>query len=106
MNLNDILILCKAGFTAEQIGKMSAAQPETPPVQPTPDVTPAEPVKQEKEMVNAPTDPVPGVNEELLSAIRDLKQTMIAGNITNSNQSAPQVDTVESIINTMIGGNN
>lgn len=105
MNLNDILSLCKAGFTAEQIGKMSAAaQAELPTVQPAPEVATPEPVKQEKEVVNVPAEPVTDVNEELLSAIRDLKQTMVAGNITNSNQPAPQVDTVDSIISQIIGG--
>ena len=103
MNINDILILCKAGFTAEQIGKMSAVQPETPPVQPAPEVTPAEPAKQEKEVINVPAPA--SVNADIVSAIADLKQTIVNSNITNSNQPAPKVDTVESIINTMIGGN-
>lgn len=110
MNINDILILCKAGFTAEQIGKMSAVQPETtpvqpetPPVQPAPEVTPAEPVTQEKEVTTVPAPA--SVNAELVSAIADLKQTIVNSNIINSNQPAPKVDTVESIINTMIGGN-
>lgn len=103
MNINDILILCKAGFTAEQIGKMSAVQPETPPVQPAPEVTPAEPVPQEKEVISVPAPA--SVNADLAAAIADLKQTIVNSNITNSNQPAPKVDTVESIINNMIGGN-
>lgn len=104
MNLNDILILCKAGFTAEQIGKMSAVQQENPPVQSAPEVATPEPAKQEKEVVNPPAPA--SDNADLAAAIADLKQTIVNSNITNSNQPAPQVDTVESIINTMIGGNN
>ena len=100
MNINDILVLCKAGFTAEQIGKMSAAQPEA---QPAPEVATSEPVKQEKEVVNVPAPA--SVNADLLAAIADLKQSIVSSNINNSNQPAPAVDTVESIINSMVGGN-
>ena len=94
MNINDILILCNAGFTAEQIGKMIAVQPED---------TPAEPDKNGKDEI---TDPAPASDiADLAAAIADLKQTIVNSNITNSNQPAPKVDTVESIINNMIGGN-
>lgn len=110
MNINDILTLCKAGFTAEQIGKMSAV--DKPPVQPAPDVAtpePApdvatpEPVPQEKEVTKVPAPA--SVNADIVKAIADLKDTIVNSNITNSNQPAPRVDTVESIINSMIGGN-
>ena len=101
MDINDILVLCRAGFTAEQIGKMSAVT-ETPPVQPAPEVTPAEPVPQEKEVTTVPAPA--SVNADLAAAIADLKQTIVNSNITNSNQPAPEVDTVDSIINSMIGG--
>lgn len=101
MDINDILVLCKAGFTAEQIGKMSAV--DKPPVQPAPDVVTHEPVPQEKEVTNVPAPA--SVNADLAAAIADLKQTIVSSNITNSNQPAPRVDTVESIINSMIGGN-
>lgn len=104
MNINDILILCKAGFTAEQIGRMSAAQPETPPVQTAPEVETPESATQEKEVVNVPAPA--SVNADLAAAIADLKQTIVSSNIVNSDQPAPKVDTVESIINSMIGGNN
>lgn len=103
MDINDILILCKSGFTAEQIGKMIAVQPETPPVQPAPEVVTPEPVNQEKEVVSVPAPA--SVNADIVNAIADLKQTIVNSNITNSNQPAPKVDTVESIINNMIGGN-
>lgn len=102
MNINDILILCKAGFTAEQIGKMSAAT-DTPPTQPAPEVATPEPVPQEKEVTNVPAPA--SVNADIVKAIADLKDTIVNSNITNSNQPAPQVDSVESIINSMIGGN-
>lgn len=102
MNINDILVLCRAGFTAEQIGKMSAVT-ETPPVQPAPEVVTPEPVNQEKEVVSVPAPA--SVNADIVNAIADLKQTIVNSNITNSNQPAPKVDTVESIINNMIGGN-
>lgn len=112
MNINDILVLCKAGFTAEQIGRMSATKSETPPVQPAPEEeTPEpttqekeEPTTQEKEEVNVPAPA--SVNADLAAAIADLKKTIVSSNIVNSDQPAPKVDTVESIINSMIGGNN
>lgn len=102
MNINDILILCKAGFTAEQIGKMSVTAQTNPPVQPAPEVLTPEPEKQENEVVNVPAPAL--TNADVMKAIADLKQSMIANNITSSNQPAPPVDTVDSIINQMIGG--
>lgn len=41
MKIEEIVALAKAGFTAEQIGTMAAAQSQPPAAQPTPDPAPA-----------------------------------------------------------------
>lgn len=56
MTQNDILILAKAGFTAQQIAALSATAPAAPaaPAAPTAPVTPTAPAAQA-----APTAPAP-----------------------------------------------
>ena len=108
MDINDILVLCRAGFTSEQIGKMSAA-PKTPPVKPTPKADTPEPDDKEKDTddkeKDTGDDPAPASdNADIIKAIADLKNAIVNSNINNSDQPAPKVDTVDSIINSMIGG--
>lgn len=103
MNINDILVLCRAGFTAEQIGKMSTVT-ETPPAPGA--STPTAPGASTPPAPGASTTTPANVNADIVNAIADLKQAIVNSNITNSNQPAPRVDTVDSIINSMIGGNN
>ena len=103
MDINDILTLCRAGFTAEQIGKMcGSAQAAPAPTEPTaPEPTPA----PQGDPNPAPAAPAPdGFADKILAAISGLKETIVASNIAASNQEAPKADTTESIFSALIGG--
>ena len=105
MDINDILTLCRAGFTAEQIGKMCSPEPAAPaPTAPAaPEPTPAPLPKSDPEP--APAVPAPdNFADKILSAISGLKETIVASNIAASNQAAPKADTTESIFSALIGG--
>ena len=104
MDINDILTLCRAGFPAEQSGKMCGPEPAAPAPtapaapEPTPQGNP-EPAK------TAPAAPAPdGFADKILAAISGLKETIVASNIAASNQAAPKADTTESIFSALIGG--
>ena len=106
MDINDILTLCRAGFTAEQIGKMcgpaQAAPAPTAPAAPEPAPAPAPQGDPEP----APAAPAPdGFADKILAAISGLKETIVASNIAASNQDPPKADTTESIFSALIGGN-
>lgn len=103
MDINDILTLCRAGFTAEQIGQMcgtaQAAPAPTAPAEPAPAPAP----KGDPEP--APAEPAhDNFADKILAAISGLKETIVASNIAASNQAAPKADTTESIFSAMIGG--
>ena len=103
MDINDILTLCRAGFTAEQIGQMCgpAQADPAPTAQAAPEPAPA--AKSDPE----PTTAVPapdGFADKILAAISGLKETIVASNIAASNQAAPKADTTESIFSALIGG--
>ena len=103
MDINDILTLCRAGFTAEQIGQMCgtahAAPAPTAPAAPEPAPVP------EGDPEPAPASPAPeGFADKILAAISGLKETIVASNIAASNQAAPKADTTESIFSALIGG--
>ena len=104
MDINDILTLCRAGFTAEQIGKMCSPEPAAPAPtapaapEPTPQGSP-EPAK------TAQAEPAhDNIADKILAAISGLKETIVASNIAASNQAAPKEDTTESIFSALIGG--
>lgn len=99
MDINDILTLCRAGFTAEQIGQMCGTAP-TAPTAPEPAPAP----KSDPEPT--PEEPVhDNFADKILAAISGLKETIVASNIAASNQAAPKADTTESIFSALIGGN-
>lgn len=104
MDINDILTLCRAGFTAEQIGKMCGpAQAAPAPTAPTaPEPAPATQGDPEP----APAEPAhDNFADKILAAISGLKETIVASNIAASNQDPPKADTTESIFSALIGGN-
>ena len=103
MDINDILTLCRAGFTAEQIGKMCSPTPAAPaPTSPAaPEPAPAP--KTNPEPIQAAPAP-DGFADKILAAISGLKETIVASNIAASNQAAPKADTTESIFSALIGG--
>ena len=106
MDINDILTLCRAGFTAEQIGQMGgtaqAAPAPTAPAAPEPTQAP----QGDPEPANpAPAEPAhDNFADKILAAISGLKETIVASNIAASNQAAPKADTTESIFSALIGG--
>lgn len=103
MTYEDIVALAKAGFTAEQIGRLSAVQntkqptlPAVPPVQTQPAVPP----------VQTQTPAVPPVQspynspDYILQAINSVNDTMRQMQINMSNQ--PKVETTDDIIASII----
>ena len=103
MDINDILTLCRAGFTAEQIGKMCSPEPAAPA--PTAPAAPEPAPAPKSDLEPAPAVPAPdGFADKILAAISGLKDTIVASNIAASNQAAPKADTTESIFSALIGG--
>ena len=81
MTLNEILELCRAGFTKAEI--MSMTKPAEP--------KPAEPKPAE----------IPGM-EQLTNAVNSLIQTMQASNILNSNNPGAQHESADDILANLI----
>ena len=99
-NAENVLVLAKAGFTAQQIAGLSmlAGQPTQPaqpvqpaqpaqPVQPTQPVQPVQPVQ--------PTQPVQPA-DPVLAELQKLTGLVQCSNIMNVNQ--PKVQTAEEIL--------
>ena len=114
MTYEDIVALAKAGFTAEQIGRLSAVQnttqptpPAVPPVQTqTPPAVP--PVQTQPAVPPVQTQPaVPPMQtpynspDYILQAINSVNDTMRQMQINMSNQPKPETtdDIIASIIN-------
>lgn len=112
MKLEDILILAKAGFTAEQIAALTneaaPAAPEQPaaPAQPAAFAAPAQPAAPAApapapaQELPRPSDPNEGY-KQMMDAISELSSTIKASNIMGSSQPAQQSvdDILASIIN-------
>ena len=116
MTFDDIMALAKAGFTADQIAKLSAVQnttqptapavpPAVPPVQTQPAVPP---VQTQPAVPPVQTQPaVPPVQtpynspDYILQAINSVNDTMRQMQINMSNQPKPETtdDIIASIIN-------
>lgn len=103
MTYEDIVALAKAGFTAEQIGRLSAVQNTT---QPTP---PAVPPVQTPPVQTPPVQTQPAVPpmqtpynspDYILQAINSVNDTMRQMQINMSNQ--PKVETTDDIIASII----
>ena len=98
MTYEDIVTLAKAGFTADQIARLSAVQNTTQPTVPTAPVAqptvPTAPVAQ-------PTVPVPANSPDyILQAINNVNDTMRQMQINMTNQ--PKVETTDDIIASII----
>lgn len=104
MNIDDILTLAKAGYTAEQISTLARGMNPAPakpaesapakPAEPAP-VAPAEPAEP------APVAPVSS-NAELLNAIKGLETTIKGLAVATTSQPAPKSETVDDIIASII----
>lgn len=105
MTYEDIVTLAKAGFTAEQIARLSAVQNTTQPTVPTAPV--AQPTQPAVPTVPA-VPPVQGQNpipanspDYILQAINNVNDTMRQMQINMTNQPKPETtdDIIASIIN-------
>ena len=91
MTTNDILELCRAGFTKAEI--MSMIKPaEQKPVE-------QKPIEQ-KPVEQKPAE-IPGM-EKLTNAVNSLIQTMQASNILNSNNPGAQTESADDILANLI----
>ena len=91
MKTNDILELCRAGFTKTEI--MSMIKPaEQKPVEQKP---------VEKKPVEQKPAEIPGM-EQLTNAVNSLIQTMQASNILNSNNPGAQTESADDILANLI----
>lgn len=88
MTLQEILTLAKAGFTAEQISALSAADQPAPA--PAPDPVPApEPVPEPAPAPDpAPAEPAPDAYQQLLAELGALRQTIQSSNLGRAQQPA------------------
>lgn len=94
INLNDVLTLCKAGFTADQISGLINAEQPAPDPQPTPASDP-QPAPQPA-LVPAPQPaPAPAPQpapanpdpyERIMQELGTLRQAVQAGNINGAQQ--------------------
>lgn len=95
-NAEDILVLSKAGFTAQQIAGLSilANQPAPTPAQPVP--TPAQPVPTPAPAPVPTPAPAPAPVDPVLAELQKLTGLVQGSNIMNANQ--PKVQTPEEIL--------
>ena len=87
MNVSDILTLAKAGFTAEQIGKLMQIGAPAPAPAPAPASAPA----------SAP-DNTQAMFDKVFQQIADLTGIVQRGNIANAHQPGVQPLTAEDVL--------
>ena len=88
MNIEDVLVLARAGYNAEQISTLARGMNPAP-------VAPAEPAPV------APAEPASS-NAELLNAIKGLETTIKGLAVATTSQPAPKSETVDDIIASII----
>ena len=91
MNLNDILELCRAGFTKAEIMSINKPAEQKPTGQKT---------DEQKPTGQKPAE-IPGM-EQLTNAVNSLIQTMQASNILNSNNPGAQHESADDILANLI----
>ena len=96
MNLNDILELCRAGFTKAEIMSINKPAGQKPDEQKPDEQKPAE----QKPVEQKPAE-IPGM-EQLTNAVNSLIQTMQASNILNSNNPGAQHESADDILANLI----
>lgn len=111
MTIEDVLNLSKSGFTADEIKKFMGFNGVTTPTKPN-ETTPAKPnettlIKPNETNPNETNETKPEkVFKDSLSAlskeIADLKKTMQATNILNSNGAPPERESVNDILKSII----
>lgn len=86
MTLADVIALAKAGYTAEQISSLSAAeQPDPKPADPKPDPKPADPKPDPK-----PADNKPEQNGDIIAELRELKTAILNSAMLGTQMPKPQ----------------
>ena len=104
MNIDDVLVLARAGYNAEQISTLARGMNPAPvaPAEPAP-VAPAEPapVAPAEPAPVAPAEPASS-NAELLNAIKGLETTIKGLAVATTSQPAPKSETVDDIIASII----
>ena len=86
MTTQDVLALAKAGYTAEQISALAAAeQPDPKPADPKPAPKPADPKPDPK-----PADPKPEQNGDIIAELRELKTAILNSALLGAQQPAAQ----------------
>ena len=102
MTYEDIVTLAKAGFTAEQIARLSAVQntAQPTPLVPTPPAVPPVPTPPAVPPVQG-QNPIPANSPDyILQAINNVNDTMRQMQINMTNQ--PKVETTDDIIASII----
>ena len=90
MTIEDVLNLSKSGFTADEIKKFMGFNGETTPTKPN-ETNETKPEEVFKDSLSA-----------LSKEISDLKKTMQATNILNSNGAPPERESVNDILKSII----
>ena len=108
MTIEDVLNLSKSGFTADEIKRFMGFNGETKPkpseTKPKPSETEPKPTEP-KTTEPKPTEPEDVFKESLSTLskeIADLKKTMQATNILNSNGTPPERESVNDILKSII----
>lgn len=105
MDVNEIVALAKAGFTADQIAKMNTikpqATPETTPVTPVSPVVPVVPIPETTLAPPTPPTPPQSDMDKLMAQMQQLAMAVQSNAIANSN--LPQVtENVDDILASII----
>lgn len=108
MTIEDVLNLSKSGFTADEIKKFMGFNGETTPTKPN-ETKPNE-TNETKPNETKPNETKPNEIEDvfkeslstLSKEIADLKKTMQATNILNSNGAPPEQESVNDILKSII----
>lgn len=100
MTIEDVLNLSKSGFTADEIKKFMGFNGETAPTKPNE----TEPNETEPNETNKtkPEEVFKDSLSALSKEISDLKKTMQATNILNSNGTPPERESVNDILKSII----
>lgn len=100
MTIEDILNLSKSGFTADEIKKFAGFNGETTPTKP--DETKPDETKPNETNETKPEEVFKDSLSALSKEISDLKKTMQATNILNSNGAPPERESVNDILKSII----
>ena len=102
MTIEDVLNLSKSGFTADEIKKFMGFNGETKPNETKPNETKPNETKPNETKPNEIKDVFKESLSTLSKEIADLKKTMQATNILNSNGTPPERESVNDILKSII----